>query len=84
MFSFGTIMYNPINIIVLQLAIMEHMDRTATTIAGIVLTERFVTIVMEPVLMDVMLVMQGNRVWRVRIVNKNCLLLFNVDIVIYF
>ena len=62
---------------------MEHMDRTATTLAGIVLTERFVTIIMGAVLMDVMLVMQGNRVWRVRIFNKNYQLLFNVDIVIY-
>ena len=63
---------------------MEHMDRTATTLAGIVLTERFVTIIMGPVLMDVTLVTQGNHVWRVRIVNKNCQLLFNVDIVIFF
>ena len=53
------------------------MDRTATTLAGIVLTERFVTIVMEPVLMDVTLVTQGNRVLRVRIL-YNMIFLLNI------
>ena len=43
------------------------MDRIATTLAGIVLTKRFVTIVMGPVLMDATLVTQGNRVLRVSI-----------------
>ena len=54
---------------------MEHMDRTATTLAGIVLTKKFVTIVMGPVLMDATLVTQGIRVLRVSILYYRIFLL---------